>query len=111
MVDVTEIDEKPRPLIELRAVQVYQIIAQTILGVLGVGGYVLIVILVITHQGEWTSFQQNQIASVLSFLAGTIVAGVFGYAFGSSFGSMSKDAAMERHLSRKTEKEDSTAGG
>jgi len=76
------------------ALQLYQIAAQTILGALGVGGYIGLVATVILHTGEWTSFQQNQIAAALGFLAGTIVAGVFGYAFGSSFGSMSKDAQI-----------------
>jgi hypothetical protein len=74
------------------AVQIYQIIAQTVLGGIGVGGYIAIVLLIILHTGEWTVFQQNQVSGVLQFLAGTIVGGVFNYAFGSSFGSMAKDS-------------------
>lgn len=79
------------------ALQIYQIAAQTILGVVGVISYAYLISTVIFHQGEWTVFQQTQIAGSLGFLAGTIVAGVYGYVFGSSFGSMSKDAQMERN--------------
>lgn len=77
-----------------RYVQIYQIVAQTVLGVVGVGGYIALIAFVIFHSGEWTTFQQIQVAGALGFLSGTIVASVYGYAFGSSFGSQNKDAAL-----------------
>ena len=75
--------------------QGYQIIAQTVLGVVGVSGYIFIMYIVISKTGEWTQFQQISISGALGFLAGTIVSGIYGYVFGSSFGSMSKDALLQ----------------
>lgn len=75
--------------------QGYQIIAQTVLGIVGVTGYILILYVVITKDGEWSQFQQIAISGAMGFLAGTIVSGIYGYVFGSSFGSMSKDALLQ----------------
>lgn len=78
------------------ALQKYQIISQTTLGIVGVFGYMAILAIVILRVTPWTSFQENQVASALGFLAGTIVGGIYQYAFGSSFGSMAKNAFMQR---------------
>jgi hypothetical protein len=73
-----------------------QIISQTVLGIVGVVGYMTLIALVILHSSPWTPFQENQISAAIGFLAGTIVAGIYNYAFGSSFGSALKDAQRRR---------------
>ena len=73
------------------ALQRYQIFSQTILGIVGIAGYAVVLALVIGRQTPWSSFQENQIASALGFLAGSIVGGIFSFAFGSSFSSMAKN--------------------
>lgn len=78
------------------AVQPYLILGAAAVSIISVLGYMVLVALVILHQGEWTQFQQVQIAGAISFLAGTCVGTVVSYWVGSSAGSMAKNAMMLR---------------
>jgi membrane protein DedA with SNARE-associated domain len=60
-----------------------------------ISGVVLLMALVISHQGPFDQFQQHAIDVVIGALAGAGISSVLGFWLGSSFGSLLKNNLLK----------------